>query len=185
MGLQGVPLLLDLLWPEPAAGLAFQPASVVAPLQRGKLLRASEPGLRDRRLQHPDRVLMDRERHRERGCRPLPPSTNANRAGSGKRQGAPCTISATITSDRTLRASTPGSTAIRENSAARVAPPPKRAGPGAARGIGVAMSVELNTRAPARSIDADRPGTRRYRFYIGRSARVIIGRSARVIGSET
>src|SRR5271166_3862480 len=38
------------------------------------------------------------------GCRSLPPWANENRAGSVKRYGAPCTISATIANARTVRA---------------------------------------------------------------------------------
>ena len=51
---------------------------IVGAVQCGKLALAAEPGVRNRSLQHPDRLAIDRSRHRK-GYRSLPPWAMENR----------------------------------------------------------------------------------------------------------
>ena len=52
--------------PSPAANRNQKTAClIVEPLQCGKLFLAAKPGLRNRGLQHPDRLIVDRDRHRK------------------------------------------------------------------------------------------------------------------------
>ena len=61
------PLLIEHRTKGWAGGAAFQPARlIIETLQCGKLFRAAEPSLRNRSLQHPDRLVIDRDRHRKR-----------------------------------------------------------------------------------------------------------------------
>jgi len=49
-----------------ASGAAFEPARlIIEALQCGKLLLTAEPGLRNRRFQNSDRLVVDRDRHWE------------------------------------------------------------------------------------------------------------------------
>ena len=60
------PLLLDELLKSGAGHMAFEPADlVVETLQRGEFFLAAEPGLRNRRFEHPDRLVVYRDGHRE------------------------------------------------------------------------------------------------------------------------
>src|SRR6516162_10064756 len=61
-----LPLLIDQLGKGWAGGAAFEPSRlIVEPLQRGKFFLAAEPGLRHRGFQHPDRLVVNRDRHRK------------------------------------------------------------------------------------------------------------------------
>ena len=85
-----------------------RPAAIARPAASApQVLRHARAAPSHRRLQHADGLVIDFQRHGN-GCRSLPPCASEKRAGSEKRQGAPCTTSATIARARTVRAPTPG-----------------------------------------------------------------------------
>lgn len=90
------------------------PGLVIEAPDRGEFLRVPQPRLPDGRLHDGGRAVIHLGRRRE-GCRSFPPCASENRAGSVKRQGAPCTTSATIASARTV-APTPGTSSNAANS---------------------------------------------------------------------
>ena len=57
---------MDKLRKVQARGASFKPAYLIfEPLQCSELFLAAEPGLRNRGLQHPDRLIVNRERDRK------------------------------------------------------------------------------------------------------------------------
>jgi hypothetical protein len=105
---RGSLLLMDKLRKVRARGASFKPAClIVEPLQYSKLFLAAEPGLRNSGLQHPDRLIVNRERD-WKGMPVLAAMSEGKPRRVSEPVGAPWTTSATIASDRTVRAPIPG-----------------------------------------------------------------------------
>jgi hypothetical protein len=96
------------IWPFEPSGL------VVEALQCGQFLLGAEPALRHGRLRHPNRLIVDRDWHRERMSVVVAVGERRPRR-IGKPVGAPWTTSPTIASDRTVGAPRPGSAAVRQS----------------------------------------------------------------------
>ena len=90
-------------------------ALVVKTLQGLYLLIASKLRVLDGGFQDADRLVVDLERNRV-GMSVLASMRQRKARGIEKRQGAPWTTSATIASDRTVRAPTPGVSSNSEKS---------------------------------------------------------------------
>jgi hypothetical protein len=91
-----------------ASGAAFQPARlIIQTLQCGKLFLAAEPSLCNRSLQHPDRLIIDRDRHRK-GVPVLAAMSDRKPRRVGKAVERAMDDLCDHRHDRTVRAPTPG-----------------------------------------------------------------------------